>query len=70
MQRGVLVTTKNTKPITFGTAIEFITIIIVLFITVNLIGLVGAVAATAAFGLGRIMANIYLATPSIKAVKS
>src|SRR5690606_34946708 len=67
-QRGALVSVKNTKPITFGTATEFITIIAVLYITINYFSAIGAVAATISFVLGRIAANLYLVPPFFKAV--
>ena len=69
LQRAALVSNKTTQPITIGTAIEFITIVIVLFVSINYANLVGAVAATSAFVIGRIAANIYLTPPVIKAIK-
>lgn len=68
-QRGALVSIKDTKPITFGTAIEFVTIIVVLFIAIKYFSAIGAIAATVSFVCGRIAANIYLIPPFIKAVK-
>ena len=68
-QRGALVSVKNTKPITLGTAIEFITIIIVLFIAIKYFSAVGAIAATISFVFGRIAANTYLIPPFVKAIK-
>ena len=67
LQRGLLVITKNTKPITFATAIEFITVIVMLLLTITFFDLVGAVAASIALVIGRIFANVYLTPPSIKA---
>ena len=69
LQRAALVSTKTTQPITIGTAIEFLTIVLVLFISIKYIGFVGAVAATSSFVIGRIAANIYLTPPVIKAIK-
>ncbi len=69
LQRAALVSTKTTQPITIATAIEFLTIVLVLFISIKYIGLVGAVAATSSFVIGRIAANIYLTPPVIKAIK-
>jgi len=69
LQRAALVSSKTTQPITIGTAIEFLTIVLVLFISVKYIGLVGAVAATSSFVIGRLAANIYLTPPVIKAIK-
>lgn len=68
-QRGTLVSVKNTKPITLGTAVEFITIIVVLFIAIKYFSAIGAIAATISFVFGRIAANIYLMPPFFKAVK-
>ena len=69
LQRAALVSKKTTQPITIGTAIEFITIVLVLFISIKYIGLVGAVAATSSFVIGRLAANIYLTPPVIKSIK-
>ena len=60
-QRAVLVSDKNTRPITWGTAIEFALIVIVMLLCINIFSLVGAIAATTAFVLGRAAANFYLA---------
>ena len=69
LQRAALVSKKTTQPITISTAIEFITIVLVLFISIKYIGLVGAVAATSSFVIGRLAANIYLTPPVIKSIK-
>ena len=58
-QRAMLVNSKNTKLITLGTAIEIITITIVMYTTVNIFSLIGAVAATTSFIIGRLVANFY-----------
>ncbi len=68
-QRAVLVKSNETKQITFGTAIEFVGIIIVVAICINYFWLVGAVAATIAFVIGRIAVCAYLTPPSIRALK-
>jgi len=68
-QRGLLVATKETKPLTIGIAVEFTGIIIVLAICINLFSLIGAIAASVAYVLGRIAANIYLISPSAKILK-
>lgn len=67
-QRAILVSNKYTKPISVGTLAEFIGIIIVLFISIKYFYLVGAVAATLSFMIGRILANVYLAFPTKKAL--
>jgi O-antigen/teichoic acid export membrane protein len=59
-QRSILVNNKNTGPITWGTAIEFVMILIVLFLSINIFSLVGAIAATISIVIGRAAANIYL----------
>lgn len=68
-QRGALVSIKNTKPITYGTAIEFITIIVVLFVSIKYFSAIGAIAATVSFVIGRIAANIYLIPPFLRSVQ-
>jgi progressive ankylosis protein len=69
-QRGLLVSDKNTKPITLGTIIEFITIVIMLLILINFLDLVGAVAATIGFVAGRLAANFYLMDSSFRSIKN
>lgn len=68
-QRAVFVKAKETKQITYGTAIEFIGIIIVVAICIKYFSLVGAVAATISFVIGRLAACGYLLPPSISAIK-
>jgi len=68
-QRAILVKASETKQITYGTAIEFVGIIIVVAICIKFFSLVGAVAATIAFVIGRIAACGYLTPPSIRALK-
>lgn len=69
-QRGLLVISKNTKPITIGTLTEFITIVIFLFILTKIFGMIGAVAATTSLVVGRIAANTYLIPSSIRSIKN
>ncbi|MCF8243096.1 MAG: hypothetical protein K9J16_17095 [Melioribacteraceae bacterium] len=69
-QRAMLVTAKNTKPITFATAAEVSGIILVLLILINGFNYIGAVAAATAFVLGRLSANVYLHKPFLRAVRS
>ena len=61
--------TKETKQITYGTAIEFVGIILVVALCIKYLSLVGAVAATISFVIGRIAACAYLTPPSIRALK-
>ena len=68
-QRAILVKAKETKQITYGTAIEFVGIIIVVAFCIKFLSLVGAIAATLAFVIGRIAACAYLIPPSIRALK-
>ncbi|MGQ9799994.1 MAG: hypothetical protein ACUVRG_12050 [Ignavibacterium sp.] len=67
-ERAILVKINHTKTITFGTATEFVTIIIVIAICIKYLNLVGAVTATIAFVMGRIAACAYLFPPVIKAL--
>ena len=69
VQRGVLVSAKNTQPITVGTITEFLTIVITLIILINHLNFVGAVAVTIAFVAGRIASNIYLMHSTVRSLK-
>jgi len=69
IQRGLLVSDKNTKPITLGTIIEFGTIVMALIILINFLDLIGAIAATIGFVAGRLAANFYLIKPSFSSLK-
>jgi Na+-driven multidrug efflux pump len=68
-QRAILVKSKETKQITYGTAIEFIGIMIVVAICIKYFMLVGAIAATISFVLGRIAACVYLLIPAKKSLQ-
>jgi Na+-driven multidrug efflux pump len=68
-QRAVLVKGNDTKQITYGTAIEFVGIILVVAICIKFFSLVGAVAATIAFFIGRMAACGYLLPPTISSLK-
>ena len=68
-QRAVLVKANETKQITYGTAIEFVGIILVVAICIKFFSLVGAVAATIAFVIGRMAACGYLLPPTISSLK-
>ncbi|MBP9581796.1 MAG: hypothetical protein KBE38_06540 [Ignavibacterium sp.] len=67
-QRAVLVKADETKQITYGTAIEFVGIIIVVAVCIKFLSLVGAVAATIAFVIGRMAACGYLMPPTISSL--
>ena len=68
-QRAILVKAKETKQITYGTAIEFAGIIIMVALCIKVFDLVGVVAATIAFLLSRMISCTYLMPPSIRALK-
>jgi O-antigen/teichoic acid export membrane protein len=70
IQRGLLVSSKRTKPITVGTITEFTTIVIALLLLINYMNLVGAVAATLAFVLGRLASTFYLMKYSVGSIKT
>lgn len=69
IQRGILVSDKNTKPITMGTTIEFFIIVVTLIILINYLDFVGALAAIIAFVAGRLAANIYLMNSTFRSLK-
>ena len=60
LQRGLLMHTRNTRPITWATLAEIIAIASILAWLVWQLDVVGAVAAAAAFLGGRLMANVIL----------
>jgi len=68
-QRGILVHARNTKPITAATSIEFLTIIIVLYVTVLHIRIPGVIAAAGAYLIGKLLANLYLVPKQIRAAR-
>ena len=67
-QRAILVNSRHTTPITWGTVIEVSFIIVILLIMVHYFNAIGVVAATIAYVSGRIMANAYLMFPFGKLV--
>ena len=67
-ETAVLVETKNTKPITFSTIVEFTTIVIVMFVSIKIFNWYGAVAASIGFLAGMIGANTYLFPPFMKSI--
>jgi O-antigen/teichoic acid export membrane protein len=68
-QRSTLIINGNTGPISKATAIELITIIVVLLICVVFLNLIGVVAASLAFIAGKGLSNIYLTPKQVAAVK-
>jgi hypothetical protein len=68
-QRGLLVSSQNTKPVTIATSIEFTVIVTVLLLSIHLLDIIGAIAAASAFVAGRVIANAYLISPVKAAVR-
>ena len=60
LQRGFLVNSTDTTPITWATIIEVGTIIAVLFLAIEYLDFTGAVAVACAFTLGLLLANLFL----------
>ena len=69
VQRAILVSDKNTKPVTMATITEFLIIVVTLTILISYLDLVGAVAATISFVAGRMAANIYLMSSTSRSLK-
>ncbi len=69
-ETAILVESKNTKPITFSTVVEFTTIVIIMFLSIKIFNWVGAVAASLGFMAGMIGANTYLFPPFVHSIKS
>jgi hypothetical protein len=65
-QRAILVAARQTKYLTWATALEVIGIITILYFATGKFDLTGVVAATLAYVLGRIAANIYLIKPILR----
>jgi hypothetical protein len=68
-QRSSLIINGTTGPISKATAIELITIIVVLLICVVFLNLIGVVAASLAFIAGKGLSNIYLTPKQVAAVR-
>jgi hypothetical protein len=68
-QRATLIIKGNTGPISVATAVELVSIIVVLLVCVVFLNLIGVVAAALAFMAGKSMSNIYLLPGVIKTVK-
>jgi len=66
-QRANLVHVRQTGPITWATVIEISGIVLTLFISIRYLNMVGVVAAAAAFLIGRLGANSWLALSRNKA---
>ena len=68
-ERGVLVHTHRTTPITVSTLIELTTIAMTLTIGIHVLDAVGAVAAAVAIVLARTLGTAWLLVPCIAALK-
>jgi hypothetical protein len=68
-QRSSLIINGTTGPISRATAVELITIIVVLLICVVFLNLIGVIAASIAFIAGKGLSNIYLTPKQVAAVK-
>jgi len=66
-QRGILVCSKNTQPITLASFLEVAGVAFTLFIGIKYFDLVGVTAAIIAYIAGRILSNLYLAKSFVKA---
>jgi progressive ankylosis protein len=69
-QRAILVKSKSSLQITYGTAVEFLGIIIVIAVCIKIFALTGAVAAMISFVIGRIAACGYLMPPVKNSLKA
>ncbi len=69
-ETAVLVESKNTKPITFSTVVEFVTIVVIMFLSIKIFNWVGAVAASFGFMAGMVGANTYLLPPFISSINN
>jgi predicted benzoate:H+ symporter BenE len=62
-QRSMMVSAKQTRPVTYATMIEVTGVIIVLSVSIYYFKMIGATAAAIALLLGRLSANLYLYKP-------
>ena len=69
-QRGFLVHTRMTRPITWATIIEISGIVLVLMVTIHVFDVIGATAAAVAFVTGRVAGNLYLVSPCLRGARS
>ena len=70
MQRGLLVHTHRTRPISWSTLVEVISVGIVLTYSIHGLGLVGATAAAVAILFGRIIGTAWLFPPCLGVVRA
>jgi hypothetical protein len=69
-QRSVLVSARNTGPITWATGMELLIVIATLFVSIRYFDALGAMAAALALILGRIGGNFSLFPPFLRTLKS
>lgn len=69
-QRSMLVSTQNTKPITYGSILEVVSIVSTLLITVIYFEFIGVIAATLGFIVGRLASNTYLMPSFLRSIKN
>ncbi len=68
-QRSVLVHARETRPITWASGAEVITVVTTLAVTIYGLSWVGAVAAATAILLGRLVGNLWLIVPTIRVAR-
>lgn len=66
-QRGILVCSKNTQPITWASILEVLGVGITLFIAIKYFDMIGVTAAIIAYIVGRLFSNFYLTSSFFKA---
>jgi len=69
-QRGIMVNGKKTTPVTMATTIEVISIITILYLTIQVFGFIGAIGAAISLMVSRLLANGYLFHACAKVLKS
>ncbi|OGP51135.1 MAG: hypothetical protein A2Y79_03330 [Deltaproteobacteria bacterium RBG_13_43_22] len=68
-QRSVLVSNRNTGPMTYATGLELLIVLATLFVAVSYLNAVGAIAAAVALILGRIGGILCLVRPFLRVLK-
>lgn len=68
-QRSLLVVHGTTGPISKATAVELVTIIVVLLVCVVFIGMAGVVAASIAYVIGKCASTLYLVPRQTKVIR-
>jgi len=68
-QRAIMVNSRKTKQITIGTAIELLTVILLLVLTTQVFGMIGALGAAIAMAIARILAVGYMIFPTAGVLK-